>query len=173
MVDAFDGGEGGGGPGEGAPDGPLVQLRRRYDELRADYESLLTRLRDLESGAPIAAPAAPALRFGLLESLLAPLEQLRQEYIETLASLEDVVGGLETVVSRGLKGQRGAPSASPPPTTPETVESARLVRLEVRGRNAGELLAFRERLAALPGVRAVTIHAVDQERATLVVELGP
>ena len=156
------------GPGDDdAPGAPLAQLRRRYDELRADYESLLGRLRELESAAvqpePARAPVAP--RYGLVEGLLAPLEQLQAEYHEALASLQGLVDGLGTMLGARLKGQRLGE-----PVRPSFVDE-QAVQVDVRGRGAPMLLAFRDRLAALPGVAAVNIHAADQERATLIVEL--
>jgi hypothetical protein len=45
--------------------------------------------------------------------------------------------------------------------------------VEVRGGGFGELLDFQERLSSLPGVARVSISTIDNERASLVVELEP
>jgi hypothetical protein len=145
-------------------------LRARYDALRADYAALLDRLDDLERRATSAEPAARARpsgvsspATGLLDALMAPLEALRGEYAEALAGIRNVVDTLDTLVGSGLRPQRVAASASAPSQ----------LRVEARAQGAASLLAFRDRLAAMPGVRRASIHAADQERATFVVELEP
>jgi hypothetical protein len=140
----------------------LRQLRRRYDDLRSDYEALLERLADLETKAQEAEATAQPLRFGMFEQLLSPLTALRDEYVETLGDLERLVGGIEDLLPRGMKGQRPASATTEPAA----------VQVQVRGRNAGQLLDFRERLASLEGVLAVNIHAIDTERTVLIVELA-
>ncbi|MGD9932192.1 MAG: hypothetical protein AB7T37_00595 [Dehalococcoidia bacterium] len=143
----------------------LEQLRRRYEELRADYAALLGRLEDLESlDEPAPAPAPPpsaAMLFGLREQVVAPLLALRNEYADAQATLEQLVDGLDALTTRGLKGQR----AAEPELAPTSVE------VRVRGRSPGQLLGFRDRLGQLEGVTRVNIHAVDPEQAVLIVEL--
>jgi hypothetical protein len=154
--------------GESASEAALRQLRRRYDELRADYEALLTRLSDLEerSAAEEAAPPEPGQRQQrVLETLLAPLEALQREYVDALENLQRLVSGIDDLLPRGMKGQR--PASPPPPTG-----GPRLVQIDARGRGAADLLDFRERLAAMEGVVSVSIHAIDAERVVLVVELA-
>ncbi|MCA9832121.1 MAG: hypothetical protein R3B97_14150 [Dehalococcoidia bacterium] len=160
------------GQDEGDPMDPesmaLGQLRRRYDELRADYEALLARLEDLESldetgpAEPVEPGSMPAsLLFGLREQVVAPLLALRDEYADAQATLEQLINGLDVLTTRGLKGQRSAE----PELEPASLE------VRVRGRSPGQLLGFRERLAGMEGVARVNIHAVDPERAVLIVEL--
>ena len=143
----------------------LDQLRRRYQELRADYAALLGRLEDLESmdePVPAAVPApSDALLFGLREQVVAPLLALRDEYADAQATLEQLIDGLDVLTTRGLKGQRAAEPDFPPST----------VEVRVRGRSPGQLLGFRDRLGQLEGVTRVNIHAVDPEQAVLIVEL--
>jgi hypothetical protein len=148
--------------GDVAAEAALRQLRRRYDDLRADYEALLRRIAELEeraAGAEEAVPATPS--FGIFEQLLAPLVSLRDEYLDALEGLQRLVGGIDDLLPGRLKAQR--PSAG--------VSSSR-IQVDVRGRGPRELLEFRERIAALEGVAAVSIHAIDPERAVLVVELA-
>jgi hypothetical protein len=144
------------------------RLRRRYDDLRRDYVSLMQRLSDLEERSVAVAPSRPS--FGVLESMLAPLVALRDEYLEAVTGLHDVVAAIDGATNR-MKTQRSAPAARAEATTePSTAEKE--VQVDVRGRSAGELLAFREQILGLAGVRAVHIHAIDPERTTLIVELG-
>ncbi len=150
--------------GASAAEDALRQLRRRYDALRTDYESLLLRLTELEERSASEAevqPAAPTI--GIYEHLLAPLGALRDEYLETLTSLERIVNGIEDLLPRGMKGQRRSTA---------NVDDAGRIQLDVRGRGPRQLLEFRERIAALEGVDSVSIHAIDSERAVLVVELA-
>jgi hypothetical protein len=154
--------------GESAAEAALRQLRRRYDELRTDYEALLTRLSDLEerSAAEEAAQPVPEIRpTTIVEALFAPLEALQRQYVDALEDLQRLVSGIDDLLPRGMKGQR---PASPPPAT----SGPRLVQIDARGRGAADLLDFRERLAAMEGVVSVSIHAIDAERVVLVVELA-
>ncbi len=158
-------------------DATVRQLRRRYDLLRQDYERLLDRLAELEDRLAEAtraqAGSAPSSVAGALsEAIAAPLLQLRQEYLAAAASIAQVVAGLEGLAG-GLKGQKSArPPAEPAPggeTSPEP--RGHRVQVDVRGKGFGELLDFQERLANLQGVARVSINAIDNERATLIVEL--
>lgn len=170
-------------------DAAVRQLRRRYDALRNDYEHLLDRLGELEdrlSASPASIPAAPqpggerTVASTIADAIAAPLLRLRDEYLAAAGSIQTVVGGLEGLAT-GFKGQHGAPRPStpipPPEPTPDppaaAPDSARgqKTQIEVKGSGFGELLDFQERLSQLPGVSRVSISAIDNERATLVVEL--
>lgn len=164
-------------------DAAVRQLRRRYDLLREDYERLLDRLGELEDRLNEAAeratqppPAAGASSI-LAEAIAAPLLRLRDDYLAAVASIQSVVSGLEGLAS-GFKGQHTATGRSemqagpggaaerPPATTRPT-----RIHVDVKGSGFGELLDFQERLSQLGGVARVSINAIDNERATLVVEL--
>lgn len=162
-------------------DAAVRQLRRRYDLLRQDYERLLDRLGELEDrlneAANAASPAAPQLP-GLAEAIAAPLLKLRDDYLAALSSIQSVVTGLEGLAS-GFKGQHaasGAPvaarAAGPIPESEADIEAkVQKVQVDVKGSGFGDLLDFQERLSSLGGVTRVSISAIDNERATLVVEL--
>ena len=149
------------------------QFRRRYDDLREDYEALLDRVALVE-GQLSQSPSAPlSTSATLTEAMTAPIRTLRDEYRGALEDLQEVVRGLDRLASGVLKGQRLPRGQAPgPPVSVETDEDTgvRTVRLEVKG---GDMLAFQERLAVMPGVRKASISAIDSERATLVVELEP
>ena len=178
-------------------DAALRQLRRRYDDLRRDYESLIDRLGEIEerlvdqpSQSDVAAirtetPAgtAPTL---IDEALTDPLLRLRDEYLAAGARIQDIITGLERLAADALKGQHagattpaeGATSEQEPeqPSSPPRRDSPeeprpRKVNVEVHGKGFGELLDFQEKLSSVPGVSRVSINAIDAERATLVVEL--
>lgn len=170
-------------------DTSVRQLRRRYDTLRRDYEQLIERLGELEArlnGRPPERPTAsptpeqPAPTGGqaegsseIAENLVAPLLRLRDEYVAAIGGIQTIVSGLESLAAGALKGQHGPGAA--PAATPALRETQpqrpREMRVDVRGRGFGELLDFQERLSELPGVARVSINAIDNERATLVVEL--
>jgi hypothetical protein len=153
------------------------QLRRRYDSLRQDYEALLDRLGELEERLNEAATApvvqAPQLP-GLADAISAPLMKLRDDYLAALASIQTLVTGLEGLAT-GLKGQhsaQGTPLPATPAPSPGVGEpEVQKVHVEVKGSGFGDLLDFQERLSSLGGVARVSINAIDNERATLVVEL--
>lgn len=174
-------------------DAAVRQLRRRYDMLRNDYENLLDRLGELEDRLTAAAQQQPAepsptapVSQSIAEAIAAPLLRLRDEYLAAAGSIQTVVGGLEGLAA-GFKGQHAAPvqpgAASRPAPEPESAsekpqeatrsEPPRLqkTQIDVKGSGFGELLDFQERLSQLPGVSRVSISAIDNERATLVVEL--
>jgi hypothetical protein len=157
-------------------DATVRQLRRRYDLLRQDYERLLDRLGELEErlqAASRGSSPAPGVASGLAEAIAAPLLQLRQEYLAAAASIAQVVAGLEGLAG-GLKGQHGSRStaeAAPPGGEERAEPRSRRLQVDVRGSGFGELLDFQERLSTLPGVARVSINAIDNERATLIVEL--
>lgn len=162
-------------------DAAVRQLRRRYDILRHDYEELLDRLGELEEklNAPQASPT-PATAVPLSETiaraLAEPLLKLRDDYLAAVTGIQTVVTGLEGLAS-GFKGQHGAAGesaqpAAPPETRADTPEGrVHRMQVDVKGSGFGELLDFQERLSHLPGVARVSISAIDNDRATLVVEL--
>jgi plasmid stabilization system protein ParE len=173
-------------------DQSMRRLRRRYDSLREDYERLLDRLADIEqrlelsdsidddepaaestagptSGVP---PAPPAGR--LTDSLLAPLMLLREEYLAAATSIQAIVGGLESLAAGAMKGQKPAhpaPEERPGRAREESPTRPRSVQIDVKGEGFGNLLDFQEKLSTLEGVSRVSINAIDNDRATLVVEL--
>lgn len=165
-------------------DAAVRALRRRYDMLRNDYENLLDRLGELEdrlnaAPPPSAQEATGPVSASIAEAITAPLLRLRDEYLAAAGSIQTVVGGLEGLAA-GFKGQHSVPRAtSPQPQeappaepTPSGVEPrVQKTQIEVKGSGFGELLDFQERLSQLPGVSRVSINAIDNERATLVVEL--
>ncbi len=166
------------------------QLKRRYEALRGDYELLLDRLADLEQRMESPEPAeelppptrqtpqqpapAPVIAGRLTESLMAPLMQLREEYLAAATSLNAIVGGLDSLAAGAMKGQRQTTAAEerPPPVREEPTTRPRSVQVDVKGQGFGNLLDFQERLSALDGVTRVSINAIDNGRATLLVELA-
>lgn len=165
-------------------DAAVRALRRRYDMLQNDYEHLLDRLGELEERLSTAqaappSPVAPApVSTSIAEAIAAPLLRLRDEYLAAAGSIQNVVGGLEGLAA-GFKGQHPAPLQAETPAVPanrDTEEPAveprlRKTQIDVKGSGFGELLDFQERLSQLGGVSRVSISAIDNERATLVVEL--
>ncbi len=166
-------------------DAAVRQLRRRYDTLRGDYEQLLGRLGDLEerlndaAEAVKTAPPPSPIAQSIAEAVAAPLMRLREDYLAAVAGIQSVVSGLEGLAA-GFKGQhstsRSIPVSMPNPpghTTGATPVPSRpqKTQVEVKGSGFGELLDFQERLTQVPGVSRVSINAIDNERATLVVEL--
>lgn len=172
-------------------DASVRQLRRRYDTLRDDYEKLMDRLSELEdrlgqAGMASAPEPPPQLRPAgrmapnaggspsrseLMDGILAPLLRLRDDYLAALAGIQNIVGGLESLAAGALKGQHSAANEPASPGSP-VGRGPRDVRLEVQGSGFGELLDFQERLSAVEGVGRVSINAIDNDRATLVVELA-
>lgn len=134
--------------------------------------------------SPMAAPSGDLAR-----ALSDPLRRLRAEYEAAAGSIEQIINGLGSLAAGALKGQK-AP-ADLPPSPPMPVPMPRLVEddaesddepagvrrnhvVTVRAHGSGvpELLVFQERLAAMANVERVSIAAIDEEQATLVVELG-
>lgn len=163
-----------------AEDAQLHQLRRRYDDLRQDYERLLSRLEVIEeqlTDTPEAesdpAPAPPPVT-SLDQILSEPLLRLRDEYTAAAARIQGIIAGLERLASGAMKAQR----SSAAPADAETKQPAatdeprpRKLAMEVKGTGFGELLDFQEKLSAIPGVSRVSIVAIEEGRANLVVEL--
>ncbi|GAB4328655.1 MAG: hypothetical protein Kow0010_12640 [Dehalococcoidia bacterium] len=168
-------------------DPALRQIRRRYDSLRADYERLIDRLEEIEARLEASrraevshAPAAtPPPATSLTESLTAPLYRLRDEYASALSGIQQIIEGLGDLAHGAFKGQRDSSGHTAPPTRVEppapSIHDAgrRRVEVEVRGEGHAAMLGFQERLKAMPGVRRASISAIDDEHATLVVELQP
>jgi hypothetical protein len=154
------------------------QLRRRYDLLRQDYERLIDRLGELEDRLDEAATAAKPppppspVSESIAEAIAAPLLKLRDDYLAAVAGIQGVVSGLEGLAS-GFKGQHAASGEQAPAPAEPADASGRIRRLQVdvKGSGFGELLDFQERLSQLAGVSRVSISAIDNERATVVVEL--
>jgi hypothetical protein len=111
--------------------------------------------------------------------------RLRDEYLAAAGSIQTVVGGLEGLAA-GFKGQHAAPAqsraasepalerepmAAQPQEARDELPRLQKTQIDVKGSGFGELLDFQERLSQLPGVSRVSISAIDNERATLVVEL--
>ena len=177
------------------------QLKRRYDSLRRDYELLLDRLADIEhrmeapepaeapdvvppqsaprppratAPPPPPAPGGSAGTGRLTDTLMAPLIQLREEYLAAATSINAIVGGLDSLAAGAMKGQRraAAPEERPAPVREDAAVRRRSVQVDVKGEGFGNLLDFQERLSELEGVTRVSINAIDNDRATLVVELS-
>ena len=148
-------------------------FRRRYDDLRDDYELLLDRVALVERQLGQSPPNAQSVGESLSEAISAPIRNLRDEYKIALEDLEEIVRGLDRLADGILKGQRATPQQEPPPRVrveADEVTGLRTVRLEVKG---GATLAFQEQLEEMDGVRKASIQAIDAERATLIVELEP
>jgi hypothetical protein len=160
-------------------DAAVRQLRRRYDLLRHDYEQLLDRLGELEDRLSEAATQArPALASSpvsqsIAEAITSPLLRLRDDYLTAVAGIQGVVSGLENLAA-GFKGQHsvaGTPAPAPASDAEAPEVPIHKMQIDVRGSGFGELLDFQERLSHLDGVSRVSISAIDNDRATLVVEL--
>jgi hypothetical protein len=169
------------------------QLRRRYDMLRTDYEDLLDRLGELQGRLraassetaqqappePQPGPSSqqPTVKMRLSEHLVQPLIALREEYLDAIGGIQTIVNGLDALAAtpgRGLQRQHtthAAPATVPVPSAVQPREGPRTVQVETQGTGFGELLDFQEQLAGLRGVARVSIHSIDSERATFVVEL--
>ena len=163
-------------------DAALRRLRRRYDQLREDYEGLLDRLGDLEEraeageeggpegGASFPAPAARDWLSEVMPQLLAPLAHLREQYEAAVQGLQQVVDGLSGLAAGAMKGQHG-PGRIRQPEEARQAGRPRHFQVEVKGKGFGELLDFQERISGIEGVARVSIHGIDSERATFIVEL--
>ena len=157
-------------------DAAVRQLRRRYDLLRHDYEQLLDRLGELEDRLNEAAtppPTTSAVAESIAEAITAPLMRLRDDYLAAVAGIQSVVSGLEGL-AHGFKGQHGArpgEAVPAPDASPAGEQRVHKMQVDVKGSGFGALLDFQERLSSLGGVSRVSISAIDNERATLVVEL--
>ncbi len=174
---------------EASGDTALRQMRRRYESLRHDYEELIDRLSEVEQRLLDEQRAAAAqrseqpgsLRVQSRDFLLAPLGQLRDDYLMIADELITIANSLNDMTARSLKGQRGSspatavPHQSPTQPTPQPQHTAsaepQRVNMHVQASGLGQLLDFQEQLSRLAGVERVSISQVNEDRAVLVVEL--
>lgn len=172
-------------------DTALRQLRRRYESLREEHASLLGRIAELESRIATRAQAlepqagppertAPAADHETLaDAVVSPLLRLREDYSGAAARIQTIIDGLDSLAgSASFKGQRAA-GANPPRPEPVRFRAGEPpaaprpgFEVDVKGADFGALLDFQERLSAIGGVSRVSIKAIDNERASLLVELG-
>ncbi len=168
-------------------DAAVRQLRRRYDLLRRDYEHLLDRLGEIEDRLATSAerqpeppPASPSGEEPgtVAEGLVGPLLKLRDEYLSAATSLQSIVSGLDGLAAAAFKGQHvPTPETAAPPARPgeaagrEREQDIERIQVDVKAQGFGDLLGFHERLSQMAGVSRVSIKTIDNERATLIVEL--
>lgn len=155
----------------------LQSLRERYDELRGEYEALLSRIEEAEATARLQRPSTATFRSEVGRLAEAPLLTLKAEYESTADDLLGLARSVDALISRSMKGQHGAAPARDggtqqhsPPQSAAPGERVR-VDVEVRGSSLGELLDFQEQMSKLPGVRRVSMSEVHPDRARLLVEL--
>lgn len=163
----------------------LMDLEERIaaDEARREDEQL-----------ELPVPAAPGQEpQTVAESVLAPVLRLRDEYLQAATGIQGIIAGLDNLAAAAFQASSLAQAAPPAPASPAAtpappaashsspvppqpfgvVSRGAPITIDVNGDGFGELLDFQERLANLPGVAHVSISAIDNERATLVVELEP
>jgi hypothetical protein len=157
-----------GGPSDPSAESALRQLRLRYDRLRGDYESLLDRLNELDDRIESESGSQRG-RGRLVRAINEPLLDLRLEYMEAADSIQNIVRGLNDLVGRGMKGQHPAPATSELPSQETPVLDS--IEIAVEGGDFGDLLDFQQQLSLLDRVAQVSIRSLDQDRATLLVEL--
>ena len=144
---------------------PLRQLRRRYEQLQMEYDSLASRLSGLESAAGVSALGSGS---SLADVLREPLRRMLDEYTAARAQADAIIEGL-----RGLALIEGAPSAPSEPAAPSaTGAGASRLSVRVGGNDMGALLDFQERLSGLPGVARVSIETAASGASSLMVELS-
>ncbi|MCC6386149.1 MAG: hypothetical protein IT302_02065 [Dehalococcoidia bacterium] len=143
----------------------LRQLRRRYEQLQLEYDSLASRLSGLESAAGVSALGTGS---SLAEALREPLRRMLDEYTIARAQADAIIEGL-----RGLALVESETSAAPEPAA-QPVASSGTSRVSVRvgGNDLGALLDFQERLSDLPGVARVSIETAGSGASSLMVELS-
>ncbi len=120
------------------------------------------------AGYPIAVVVSP--RHSVLEFFQGLRAELGDGHFRTfndiraaLAWLGSLLGNRQPAPAGGEAGHAASiPGGQPQPS---------LVRVNVKGSGIGELLDFQERISGIEGVARVSIHAIDAERATLLVEL--
>ena len=145
----------------------LRQLSRRYSLLHADYERLLGRLEELEG--QISAPAPAGERdTRLTDGIATPLLEMGSQYADAAAGMLRIVEVLQTLAGGG-DARSTAPSGEPG----GEAEHARWrgFEVEVTTPTFDELVDFQERLIATAGVQRVSIRAIEDNVATLLVEL--
>jgi hypothetical protein len=177
-------------PSEASGDTALRQMRRRYEALRHDYEELIDRLSEVEqrlldeqrASAAQRSEKPGSLRVQSRDFLLAPLGQLRDDYLMIADELITIANSLNDMTARAMKGQRASSAAagvapqSPTQPTPQPQHMAsgepQRVNLHVQASGLGQLLDFQEQLSRLTGVERVSISQVNEDRAVLTVELA-
>jgi hypothetical protein len=146
-------------------DAALRQLRRRYDALREDYETLLRRLAELESRISSPEDASNAAstpeQSELADVVSAPLLRLRDGYVRAAEEIAAIIAGLEALAAGEAKLE-----GSLTPRRPHTVQ------LDVEADDLGAILDMQERLSALPGIARVSVRTAEPGKALLLVELG-
>lgn len=114
---------------------------------------------------------------GLFDALALPLVELRDQYASALTGIQAIVAGLESIAVRPAPGTAverptGRTGLSRASTALAQGAGCRAsFRSTCEGQGFGAILDFQERVMQLPGVARVSINAIDDERATLVVEL--
>ncbi|MFN8508338.1 MAG: hypothetical protein U0547_12355 [Dehalococcoidia bacterium] len=143
----------------------LRQLRRRYEQLQLEYDSLASRLSGLETAAGVSALGTGS---SLADALREPLRRMLDEYTTARTQADAIIEGL-----RGLALADGVTSAAFEPV-PQPVATAVASRVSVRvgGNDMGALLDFQERLSGLPGVARVSIETAGAGASSLMVELS-
>lgn len=147
----------------------LRQLSRRYSLLHADYERLLGRLDELEGQISPEAPAPSTPDPRLTAGIAAPLLQMGGHYADAAAEMLRVVEALQALAT-------GQPPAKPSGAGADSPEAPAQVRwrgveVEVATPTFDELVSFQERLMATAGVQRVSIRTIEDNVATLLVEL--
>ena len=147
----------------------LRQLSHRYSLLHADYERLLGRLEELEGQISAPAPTSAGERdTRLTEGIATPLLEMGSQYADAAAGMLRIVEGLQTLAGGG------EPRATAPGGEPGgKAGSARWRGLEVEVTTPAfdELVDFQERLMGTAGVQRVSIRGIEDNVATLLVEL--
>ena len=113
----------------------------------------------------------------LADALVSPLLDLRDDYLRAIRSSQSIVAALDALAVAISRQQRGPiaapPAASQPERPPPPAPVASRLDVDVSGSDFGQLLDFQQRLSELAGVARVSIKAIENERATLGVELAP
>ena len=104
----------------------------------------------------------------LVEALLEPLRDLRDQYVRARALVEQIESELEGIAARAVPEGGVAPAAR---VAPAGALRPPLARLQVRFPDRPALLAFEQQLSALEGVASVTVAGSTANECTLLVEL--
>jgi hypothetical protein len=141
---------------------PLVRLRDEYHDAAAAIQRIIEGLEGLARGTMkgqrTSRPAAPA---------------------EPPPASQEEASGPPSPAPAAAP-ETPAPEPEPEPLAPGVARTpvvprprpAERVQVDVKGTGFGDLLDFQEQLSQLPGVARVSINAIDNERATLIVELS-
>ena len=119
----------------------------------------------------------------LLAALLAPLDDLRDQYEGALASMTAIVAELAGLRARASgTGEAALSSAEahvrPAPLEPERegtsagTRGIRPIELQVRGADFDQLLDLQQRLSDLADVTRVVVTGVQHGKATLLMDMG-